>query len=196
MTLPLLGAEKGRCNSFTYPHLTQDHARKTLTLPCLHDSCTSLGPHTYMCIYPGATSTGRSQQALNPPWVQGGSGTSSMRLVQKAAEKHLPVQHRYPDQHRGVQDGGLHQSREGYEEAPWMGHGGVHHMEPGHIGQCSFSFCINCHAQLVILLLVERSAGFTQQEVAVADSCVPHFITRRGSCITAYAFVLQPMLQY
>ena len=68
-----------------------------------------------------------------------------MRLVQKAAEKHLPTHHRYPDQHHGGQDGGLHQSREGFEEAPWMGHGGVRHMEPGRIGQCSF--CMKCHAR-------------------------------------------------
>lgn len=67
-----------------------------------------------------------------------------MRLVQKAAENHLPAHHRHLDQYGGGQDGGLHhQSHEGFEEAPWMGHGGVRHMDLGHIGQCTFSFCLN-----------------------------------------------------
>lgn len=77
-----------------------------------------------------------------------------MRLVQKAAEKHLIPHNRYHDQYCGGHNVGFHQSREGFEEAPWMGHGGVRHMDPGHVGQCSFSFCINCHAQLVILPFV------------------------------------------
>lgn len=64
-----------------------------------------------------------------------------MRLVQKAAEKHLPAPGRHLDQHLVGQDGGHPRGQEGFEEAPWMGHGGVHHMDPGHIGQSSFFAC-------------------------------------------------------
>ena len=56
-----------------------------------------------------------------------------MRLVQKAAEKHS----RHFDQSGVGQDGGHQRGHAGYEEAPWMGHGGVHHMDPGHIGECN-----------------------------------------------------------
>lgn len=88
-------------------------------------------------MYTGATSTLGGQQVLNPPWVQG--GTTSMRLVQKAAEKQLPAPgpSPHPDQPQGGHGGGHHRGRGGFERAPWMGDGGVHHMDSGHMGQCS-----------------------------------------------------------
>ena len=54
-----------------------------------------------------------------------------MRLVQKAAEKAGSAAHTPPTWHQQAQQGG----HAGYEEAPWLGHGGVHHMDAGHLGQ-------------------------------------------------------------
>ena len=97
-----------------------------------------------------------------------------MRLVQIAAEKHLPTHPHHPDQQHGGQDLGHHQTREGFEEAPWMGHGGVRHMDPGHMGQCSFSFCMTCHAQLVILPFVAGLEGAFNRELLLLLSAACH----------------------
>ena len=88
-------------------------------------------------ICPGVISTVGSQQALNPPWVQGSTSTTCMRLVQKAAERQLPAPHHYPKQQHVGQNGGHHQGHTGFEAAPWMGLGGVRHMDPDHMGQCT-----------------------------------------------------------
>lgn len=115
-------------------------------------------------MYVGATLTVGSQQVLNPPWVQG--GTTSMRLVQKAAERHLPAPRRLPDQPLA----GYPKGHAGFEEAPWMGHGGVHHMDPGHMGQCSAA-CL--HAMSCTPDVPTIESLYTAGGANVAVSCLP-----------------------
>ncbi len=61
-----------------------------------------------------------------------------MRLLQKAAEKATPGGHsssswaESQSEHRG--------GSAGFEGAPWMGHGGVHHPDAGHIGRFAAYF--------------------------------------------------------
>lgn len=57
-----------------------------------------------------------------------------MRLVQKAAERSMAASHAQPHWQQGGQDMGQQGSHAGFQEAPWMGRGGVHHMDPGHLG--------------------------------------------------------------
>ena len=66
-----------------------------------------------------------------PGWVQAGAATS-MRLLQKAAERGKSAGG--PSSHWGDSQGSHTVGSAGFEEAPWMGHGGVHRMDAGHLG--------------------------------------------------------------
>ena len=84
-------------------------------------------------MHAGAASTAGSQRPPNPPWVQ--RGATSMRLVQKAAEMSTSAARALPHWQQVGLDRGQQGSHAGFEEAPWMGLGGVHHMDPGHLGR-------------------------------------------------------------
>ncbi len=57
---------------------------------------------------------------------------TSMRVLQRAADKGLSASHP-PSSWFGSQ-GGHSVGSAAFEEAPWMGHGGVRHMDAGHLG--------------------------------------------------------------
>ena len=94
-----------------------------------------------------------------PAWVQAGT---SMRLVQKAAGKGISGVNT-PTSWAGSQ-GGHKEGSAGFEQAPWMGHGGVRHMDAGHLGQCSSGcthvshLCRYAHSSRLMTVLLHCEA--------------------------------------
>jgi len=79
----------------------------------------------------GSTAAGKGQGLQQPAWVKARAATS-MRVLQKAADKGRSASPP-PSSWLGSQ-GGHSVGSAAFEEAPWMGHGGVRHMDAGHLG--------------------------------------------------------------
>lgn len=88
----------------------------------------------WQCLPAGAVS-GREQGRLEAPaWVRASGGTS-MRLVQtgRDAATCSPLGSSLPAHSPRARSEAA--SDAAFQHAPWMGHGGVHHMDAGHTGR-------------------------------------------------------------
>ena len=97
----------------------------------------------------GSTAAGKEQGLQQPAWVKARAATS-MRVLQRAADKGLSAGPP-PSSWLGSQ-GGRSVGSAAFEEAPWMGHGGVRHMDAGHLGGFTnslMSACLVSHASCI-----------------------------------------------
>ncbi|DBA97227.1 TPA: hypothetical protein ACH3X1_014977 [Trebouxia sp. C0004] len=78
----------------------------------------------------GSNAIGKGKGLQQPAWVKA-RATTSMRVLQRAADKGLSASPP-PSSWLGSQ-GGHSVGSAAFEEAPWMGHGGVRHMDAGHL---------------------------------------------------------------
>ncbi|KAL0023053.1 hypothetical protein WJX79_005531 [Trebouxia sp. C0005] len=88
----------------------------------------------------GPSAAGKGQGLEQPAWVKARAATS-MRVLQRAADKGLsasPPPSSWLGSQRSHSVGSA-----AFEEAPWMGHGGVRHMDAGHL-EASLKRCETC----------------------------------------------------